>query len=112
MLNPLENYFFTQPESHQNCMLYLRSWLKKQDLAELHKSSTAFYHHNGKMFCYLNVSSKNNKLYLGFVKGYKTKHHSLKKEGRKQIKVLYLNPEEDLPLKKLEEIISEAKKLY
>lgn len=35
-----------------------------------------------------------------------------KKEGRKQIKVYYLNPEEDLPIKSLLEIIKEAQKLY
>lgn len=112
MLNPLENYFLQQPEPHQSCMIYLRGWLKDQDFEELYKFSTAFYYYKGKMFCYMSVSSKEKKLYLGFVKGYKMKHPSLKKEGRKQIKVFYINPEKDLPIKELKTIISEAKKLY
>jgi predicted RNA binding protein YcfA (HicA-like mRNA interferase family) len=40
------------------------------------------------------------------------KHPSLQQEGRKQIKVIYLNPENDLPIKTLHEIVKLAKKLY
>ncbi len=112
MLNPIENYFLQQPEPHQSCMIYLRGWLREQELEELYKFSTAFYHYKGKMFCYMGVSAKQKKLYLGFVKGYKLKHPSLKKEGRKQIKVFYINPEKDLPIKTLKQIIFEAKKIY
>lgn len=112
MLNPLENYFLNHPEPHQSCMLYLRKWLIKQGLEEQFKYSTAFYGYKGKMFCYMSVRTKDQKLYLGFVAGHKLKHPSLLKEGRKQIKVFYIQPEEDLPIKTLKQIISEAKKLY
>lgn len=112
MLNPLENYFLQQEEPLQGCMLFLRDWLKEQGLQEAYKFSTAFYHYKGKMFCYMSVRTKDKQFYLGFVKGYKMKHPSLKKEGRKQIKVIYLNPEKDLPIKTLKEIVTEAKKLY
>lgn len=112
MLNPLENYFLQQPEPLQGRMLYLRDWLKAQGLEEVYKFSTAFYLYKGKMFCYMSVRAKDKQFYLGFVKGYKMKHPSLKKEGRKQIKVFYINPSEDVPLKDLKQILSEAKKLY
>lgn len=112
MLNPLENYFLQQEEPLQSCMLYLRDWLQKQNLEESYKFSTAFYSYKGKMFCYMSVRKKDKQFYLGFVQGYKMKHPSLKKEGRKQIKVYYLNPEEDLPIKTIKEIVTEAKKLY
>lgn len=112
MLNPLENYFLQYQDPLQGCMLYLRDWLKENGLEEVYKFSTAFYQYKGKMFCYMSVRAKDQKLYVGFVKGYKMKHPSLKKEGRKQIKVIYINPEADLPMKELKQIISEAKKLY
>lgn len=112
MLNPLENYFLQQPEPQQSCMIYLRSWLQEQGLEEIYKFNTAFYQYNGKMFCYMSVRSKDKQLYLGFVKGHKMKHPSLQQEGRKQIKVIYLNPENDLPIKTLHEIVKLAKKLY
>lgn len=112
MLNPLENYFLQYNEPLQSSMLYLRSWLKKQGLEEVYKFSTAFYQYKNKMFCYMSVRAKDRQLYLGFVKGYKMKHPSLIKEGRKQIKVIYINPEEDLPMKELNDIVKLAKNLF
>ena len=112
MLNPLENYFLKQPEPHQSCMLYLRKWLTAQGLEEQYKYLTAMYYHKGKPLCYLSVRTKDKQLYIGFMKGYLMKHTKLEKEGRKQIKVLYLDPEKDVPVKILSEIVNKAKKLY
>lgn len=112
MLNPLENYFLKQPEPQQSCMLFLRKWLMEQGLDEQYKYMTAMYYFKEKPFCYLSYSTKTNKLYVGFIKGYLMKHPKLEQEGRKQIKVIYLNPQKDLPIKALTEIVKMAKKLY
>lgn len=112
MLNPLENYFAKQPEPQQSCMLFLRKWFIEQGFEEQFKYMTAMYYYKGKALCYLSVSSKEKNLYVGFIKGYLMKHPKLEKEGRKQIKVIYLNPEKDLPIKILNEIVKMAKKLY
>jgi hypothetical protein len=112
MLNPLENYFLKQREPHQSCMLYLRKWLAAQELEEQYKYLTAMYYFKGKPFCYMSVRTKDSQLYLGFMKGYLMKHPELKKEGRTQVKVIYLDPEKDLPIQTLQEIIKAAKKLY
>lgn len=112
MLNPLENYFLKQPEPQQSCMLFLRKWLLEQGLEEKYKFGIAMYFYKNKTFCYMSVSAKEKKLYLGFIKGYLMKHPKLEQEGRKQVKVLYLNPEKDLPIKTLIEIVNMAKKLY
>ena len=112
MLNPLENYFAKQPEPQQSCMLFLRKWLMGQGLEEQYKYMTAMYYFKGKPLCYLSVSSKEKNLYVGFIKGHLMKHPKLEKEGRKQIKAIYLDPEKDLPVKTLGEIVKMAKKLY
>ena len=112
MLNPLENYFLKQPEPQQSCMLFLRKWLIEQGLEEQYKYLTAMYHFKGKPLCYLSVRTKDSQLYIGFVKGYLMKHPELKKEGRKMISALYINPEMDLPIKTLSQIVKAAKKLY
>ncbi|HWY10537.1 MAG TPA: DUF1801 domain-containing protein [Bacteroidia bacterium] len=112
MLNPLEDHFLKHGEPHQSCMLFLRKWLIAQGLEEKFKYMTAMYYYKDKAFCYLTVSGKDKKLYLGFVKGHLMKHPKLEQEGRKQIKVLYLNPEKDLPIKTLNEIVKTGKKLY
>lgn len=88
MLNPLENYFLQQEEPLQSCMLYLRDWLKQQNLEESFKFSTAFYTFKGKMFCYMSVRKKDKQFYLGFVQGYKMKHPSLKKKGVNKLKCI------------------------
>lgn len=112
MLNPLENYFLKQPEPHQGCMLYLRKWLINQDFEEHYKYMTAMYYFKGKPFCYMSVRTKDSQLYLGFWKGHEMKHPQLKKEGRKLISAFYIDPEKDLPVKTLSEIVTKAKKLY
>lgn len=112
MEHPLENHFLKQPEPHCSCMLFLRKWLLGQGLEEKFKYMTAMYYYKDKPFCYLTVTGKEKKLYIGFIKGHLMKHPKLEKEGRKQIKVIYLNPEKDLPIKTLSEIVRMAKKLY
>ena len=112
MLNPLENYFLSKPEPHKSAMLFLRQWLIEQGLEEHYKYTTAFYTFRSQAFCYMSVRAKDSKLYLGFVEGHLLKHPLLQKEGRKQIKVLYLDPEKDLPIKTLKEIVKMAKQLY
>ena len=92
-------------------MLFLRKWLLEQALEEQFKYMTAMYYFKGKAFCYLTVSGK-GKLYLGFIKGHLMKHPKLEKEGRKQIKAFYINPEKDVPVKTLNEIVKAGKKLY
>ncbi len=112
MLNPLENSFLKQPEPQQSYMLFLRKWLMDQGLNEQFKHMTAMYYFKGKPFCYLSVRTKDKQLYLGFMKGYLMKHPKLEKEGRTQVKVIYLDPEKDAPIKTLNEIVKAAKKLY
>jgi hypothetical protein len=112
MLNPLENYFLKQAEPQQSCMLFLRKWLVEQELTEACKYGVPFYIYKNKNLCYMSVSAKDSKLYLGFIQGYRMKHPQLQKEGRKQIKAFYIDPEKDLPVRIMKEIIKEAKSLY
>ncbi len=112
MLNPLENYFLKQLEPHQSCMLFLRKWLITQGLEEQYKYMTAMYYFKDKPFCYMSVRTKDKKLYLGFWKGHAMKHPKLLREGRKLFSAFYIDPQKDLPVKTLNEIVKKAKKLY
>ncbi len=58
------------------------------------------------------VSSKNKKIYLAFVQGYRMKHPKLLSEGRKQIKVFYIDADKDIDIKSLNAMMKEAKALY
>jgi hypothetical protein len=112
LINSLENYFLKQPEPHQSCMLFLRQWLLEHRLEEQFKYGVPFYSYKNKNLCYMSVSAKEKKLYLGFIQGHKMKHPRLEKEGRKQIKVFYIDPEKDVPVTTLKQILKKAKALY
>ncbi len=114
MLNQLDNYYLSKPEPQQSCLLFLRKFLldHSPQMEETWKYTTAFFTYKKKMFCYFSISKKTNKLYIGFVDGNKIKHKKLAQEGRKQIRVFYIDPDKDVDVKSLKEILCLAVKLY
>ncbi|MBA2613873.1 MAG: DUF1801 domain-containing protein [Bacteroidetes bacterium] len=113
MLNHLDSYYFSQPEPYQSCLLFLRNFLLNYstEIEEHWKYTTAFFTYKKKMFCYFSINKKTKQLYIGFVDGNKINHKKLVAEGRKQIKILYINPEKDIDVKALREILKFASKL-
>lgn len=109
MLDPLENYFISKPEPYQSCLLFLRTFILEFDkgFTEHFKFGTAFYYYDLHWCCYLSVNKK-GELYIGFVHGNKIKHPKLKKEGRKQIRVFYIDPEKDIDIISLKEVLKLA----
>ncbi len=109
----LDNFFLTIPEPHQSALLYIRSFfINEIGLVENWKFNTPFYYHKNKWFCYISYHPKTLVIYIGFVKGYKIEHKKLLAEGRKQIKVYYINPEKDINVKELTTICKLLKKEY
>jgi hypothetical protein len=64
------------------------------------------------MFCYLYKQQKNGLPYIGFAKGNKMEHWTLEKGERKKMKVMHFNPEDDLPIESIYELMEMAKRLY
>lgn len=114
MLSQLDNYYFSKPEPEQSCLLFLRSFLLEYSpqIEEHWKYTTAFFTYKKKLFCYFSISKKTNKLYIGFVDGNKIKHKKLVEEGRKQIRVFYIDANKDVDVKSLNEILKTAVKFY
>lgn len=114
MLNQLDNYYFSKPQPEQSCLLFLRGFLLEysSQIEEHWKYTTAFFTYKKKLFCYFSISKKTGQLYIGFVNGNKIKHKKLVAEGRKQIKVLYIDPNKDIDIKSLKEIVKLAVELY
>ncbi len=110
----LDNYFLQLPEPHQSALLFMRSFfINNMQLQENWKFNTPFYYHKNKWFCYISVSKKLPLItYIGFVKGHKVAHKKLVAEGRKQIKVYYINPAKDINIKELTTICELLKKEY
>ena len=64
------------------------------------------------MFCYFHADKKTDQPYIGIANGDKIDHPALFQGTRTRMKVLYIDPNVDLPISILEEILSEAKTLY
>ena len=114
MLNDLDNYFLSQEEPVKSCFLFLRKYILSLDknLTEQFKYGMPFYCYKNKMFCYLWTHKKYLQPYIGIVEGAKIDHPDLIQEKRARMKILLINPEKDIPIKKVESILKAALKLY
>lgn len=110
MLNALQSFYFNRPAEEQELMLFLRGFILdfSEHFSEHFKFNTAFFYFKGKMFCYFGQEKKSRQIYVGFVMGKHLKHPALEAGGRKQIKVLTVKTNEDIPLPLLNNIFKEA----
>jgi hypothetical protein len=114
ILREIDKYFMEKDEPVKSCLLFLREFILKQDssITEAWKYRMPFYCYNGKMFCYLWVHKKLGKPYLGIVEGGKIKHPDLIIEKRSRMKILLIDPEKDLPVRKISTVMKSVLKLY
>lgn len=114
VLSSIDNYFLKQKEPVKSCLLFLRSYILKQDtsITEAWKYGMPFYCYGGKMFCYLWVHNKFKQPYIGIVEGEKVKHPDLLKEKRARMSILLIDANKDIPVKKIELVMKQMLKLY
>lgn len=112
MLREKDLFFLQKDEPVKSYLLFLRDFILAFDdcISESWKYKMPFYCYNGKRFCYLWVNKKNGLPYIGFVDGNKMQHPSLVTEKRVRMKVLVLNPHDDVPLKTVDELLKLALK--
>jgi len=110
MLREIDLFFLQKHEPLKGYLLFLRNYILAFDdhISESWKYKMPFYCYNGKMFCYLWVNKKTSWPYIGFVDGNKMEHLSLLTEKRARMKILVLNPLEDVPLEIVRELLSAA----
>jgi len=114
MLSAIDTYFLTKEEPVKSCLLFLRGYILKQDknITEAWKYGMPFYCYKGRMFCYLWVHKKYLQPYIGIVEGAKIKHPDLLQEKRARMKILLVDAEKDIPIKKIEGIMKDILDLY
>jgi hypothetical protein len=110
----IDQFFLKVPEPQQSTLLYIRQFLINEIGLEEHwKFNTPFYYYKSKWFCYISYSAKRkHEIYIGFVRGHQIEFPNLVSEGRKQIKILRINPKEDIDINALKQITIHLKKLY
>ena len=114
MLREIDNWYFRKEEPNKSCYEALRSWILNfdKDITESCKYRLPMFLYKGKMFCYFHADKKTDQPYIGIANGDKIDHPALFQGTRTRMKVLYIDPNVDLPISILEEILSEAKTLY
>ena len=113
-INQLDNFYLQKDEPIRGCLLALRDIVLKQDAAitQEWKYSMPFFCYKGKMFCYFWISKTTLEPYMGFVEGKHLNHPELVAGDRTRIKILPIDPDEDLPVELIEDIIQHAIALY
>lgn len=114
MLRPIDRYFLEKEEPDKSCLLALRTFIPSLDegITEEWKYRLPFFYYHGKMFCYLWTHKKFKQPYIGIVKGKEIDHPLLLLEKRAKMKILLIDPEVDLPVETIGEILGKALKLY
>ncbi len=114
MLTPLDEFYLKQREPLKGCLLAMRNIVLSQDknITTAWKYGMPFFCYNGKMFCYLWTHKKYQQPYLGIVEGKKIEHPSLLIESRSRMKILLIDPEKDLPIHIINDILQQAIALY
>jgi hypothetical protein len=114
MLNAFENYYLDQKEPIKGCLLALRKIVLDFDseITEEWKYSMPFFYYKKRMFCYLWFHKKYKIPYIGIVEGRNIEHPELIAEDRSRMKIMLIDPEKDIPIKTVKQILKAAARFY
>jgi len=114
MIEELYNYYLEQEEPQKSCLLALRDIILAQDadISETQKYGMPCFCYFKKMFCYLWIDNKTNEPYVLFVEGKHLNQPELEAGKRSRMKILRINPNEDLPIQLLKSLLNDALDLY
>ena len=114
MNQELQNFYLKKEEPNKSCLLALRDIILEQDskITETKKYGMPCFCYQKKMFCYLWTDKKTDEPYFLMVEGKHLNHHLLEKGNRSKMKILRIDPNQDLPIESIHEILQAALDLY
>ena len=114
MVDELNNYYLNKAEPNKSCLLALRDIILKQDtnITATLKYGMPCFCYKKKMFCYLWTDKKTDEPYILMVEGKHLNHPELEEGDRSRMKIFRVNPQKDLPIKTIENILQNALDLY
>ena len=114
MVEQLHNYYLNKEEPNKSCLLALRSIILDQDtnVTETQKWGMPCFCYKKKMFCYLWTDKKTDEPYILMVEGKYLDYPELEEGERSRMKIFRVNPNKDLPIKTIENILQKALDLY
>lgn len=114
MVEQLHSFYLDKEEPNKSCLLALRSIILDQDtnVTETQKWGMPCFCYKKKMFCYLWIDRKTEEPYILMVEGKYLNHPELEEGNRSRMKIFRVNPQKDLPVKTIEDILQKALDLY
>lgn len=114
MLEALMNFYQEKSEPQRSTFLALREIIMafSSGITEEWKYKLPFFYFRGKPFCYLWKDKKTQFPYIGFVKSNLIEHPLLLQGTRKKMKILEINPNEDIPIEIIMEILERLSVFY
>lgn len=114
MAEELHNYYLNKEEPNKSCLLALRSIILEQDpdITETRKWGMPCFCYKKKMFCYLWTDKKTDRPYILMVEGKHLDHPELEEGDRSRMKIFNVNPDKDLPVETIEDMLQKALDLY
>jgi hypothetical protein len=114
MIQDIYNYYLNKAEPNKSCLLALRSIILEQDkdVTETQKWGMPCFCYKKKMFCYLWTDKETDEPYLLMVEGKRLVHPELEAGKRSRMKIFRVNPNKNLRLKTIRNILKESLDLY
>jgi Domain of unknown function (DU1801) len=114
MIDEIHDYYLSKDEPNKSCLLALRSIILQQDkdITETQKWGMPCFCYKKKMFCYLWADKKTGEPYILMVEGKYLDHPKLEEGDRSRMKIFRVNPNKDLPIKTIENILRKGINLY
>lgn len=109
-----DDFYLHNQEPNKSCFLALRSIILAQDthITETQKYGMPCFCYKQKMFCYLWTDKKTTEPYILLVEGKLLNHPLLETGDRARMKIFRVDPNSDLPICTIQEILQEALDLY
>jgi len=110
MNNQILDFYLNERAPNKSCLMAIRDLILDQNtgISETIKYGMPCFTFRSKAICYLWIDKKLNRPYILIVDGNELEHPSLKSGNRKRMKILDIDPEVDLPVKTIKEIIGMA----
>lgn len=107
-------FYLDKDEPNKGCLLALRDIILAEDrkLSETKKYGMPCFCYLNKMCCYLWVDKKTDEPYILFVEGAYLNHPELEMGKRSRMKIFKVDPNKDLPIKMIRQILKKAVDLY
>lgn len=114
MKNDIFEFYLSKNDQQKSCLLALRDIILNCDehITETLKYGMPCFRWKNRIFCYLWIESKTENPYILMVEGKRLDHPQLEIGNRKRMKILRVDPNKDLSIGIINEILKQALDLY